>query len=357
MRVGLIYRDAMREGGYPRDIRWLASALAAYGVSVTLFSKVGKDRWIIEGLTSSVHIEPLQWLDRSEVDLYHFFGIFIPSQLWTLRKVLGKRVVVSPMGHLMPYHLRRKALKKKLYLKTIRPLLRKIRWFHAFSREEESSIRQYLGNDVLTFEAGLGVFPVPIVAAETERMERQENSGLNLLFFGRNDVYQKGIDILLEGFARAVRNGTNARLTIAGRPWMDSDQYIRSFTQKSGLEDRVQLLGPVNEEMKYCLIAAADYLVFLSRWDGPPRPIREAIAVGTPVIVSPETNMGSLVEEYEAGLQVRLNPEEVAAAISRVAGNRELWKCHRDGVIRVRERLDWGRVAEDYIQGYEQVLG
>lgn len=353
MKVGLVYRDALGGGGYPRDIRWLARALTLCGVSVTLFTKGGS---VTKDVTDSVPMEPLDRLDRSQVDLYHFFGIFIPDQLWMLRKVVSRPVVVSPMGHLMPYHLGRKALKKMLYLEAIKPLLRKVKWFHAFAPHEERSIRQYLGADVLTFEAGLGVFPVPVSVTQAEQAQGKRASCLHLLFFGRNDIYQKGIDILLERFAQAVRNGVNARLTIAGQPWKDSERYIRSFIKDHGTQDVMQFLGPVDEETKYRLMAGADYLVFLSRWDGPPRPIREAVAVGTPVMVSPESNMGGLVEEYEAGLQVNLRPEDVAAAISTVSADRGIWKRHRDGVVRLKERLDWHRVAQDYIRGYEQVV-
>jgi glycosyltransferase involved in cell wall biosynthesis len=353
MRIGFVYKDALGSGGYPRDIRWLASAVASYGISLTLFTELGS---VTEGLIDSIRVEPLESVGRVEVDLYHFFGIFIPSHLWLIRRVLDKKIVVSPLGHLMPYHLQKKRLKKRLYLQMIKPLLKKVKWFHVFSSREKSFVREYLGNNILSFEASLGVFPVPVAAAQIERMEKERTSSMSLLFFGRNDVYQKGIDILLEGFARAVRNGINIRLTIAGRPWMDSERYIGSFIKKHGLRDMVRVLGPIDEVTKYSLIQQADYLVFLSRWDGPPRPIREAIAVGTPVIVSPETNMGDLVEKYEAGLQVQLNAEEVCIAISKVAADAKLRKYHRGKIIELRKVLDWRNVAQDYIQGYEQII-
>lgn len=352
LRIGFVYRDVLRGGGYPRDVRWLASALASHGVSVTLFAGAG---WNTEGL-AGVRVEPLEHLGRLELDVYHIFGIFIPRHLWILRKILGKAIVVSPLGQLMAYHLERKATRKSLYLRLVKPLLRRVEWFHVFSGREERSVKEHLGNNVLTFEAALGVFPIPAVVAQAEQIVENYNVGLDLLFLGRNDVYQKGIDVLLEGYALARKDGANARLTIAGQPWGDSERYIRSLVERYGLSDKVRVLGAVDEEMKWRLMAGADYLAFLSRWDGPPRPVREAIAVGTPVIVSAETNMGGLVEEYEAGLQVQLTPEKVANAIARASANGGLWRRHREGVIRLRERLEWSRVARDYIQGYEQVL-
>ncbi len=352
MKIGLVYQDCLGGGGYPRDVRWLASALSACGLEVTIFTREGL---ATEGLDSNVRIELLGKVGQKGVDIYHFFGIFLPQQLMFIRKVLDRAVVVSPMGHLMPYYLTRKSLRKTAYLQVIKPLLRQVRWFHSFAPPETESIRRYLGKDVRVFEGSLGVFPVP--DGISKHSPPKETSGLNLLFFGRNDVYQKGIDVLLEGFAIARQEGGSATLTIAGRPFGESERYIRVFIEEYGLGGGVRYVGAVDEEEKYRLLAEADYLVFLSRWDGPPRPIREAIAVGTPVIVSPETNMGAMVDEYQAGLNVPLNPKSIAEAIARVSGSSELRERHREGAARLRERLKWKRVAQDYIEGYKQVLG
>jgi glycosyltransferase involved in cell wall biosynthesis len=355
--IGLIYAHALGDGGYPRDIRWLASALVARGVEVTLFCHVNEKERFTEGLVQEVHIEPIENVGKKGVDLYHVFGILILRHIWIIRKLLDRPIVISPMGHLMPHHLRRKALKKALYLQVVKSVLRRARWFHAFSDVESYSITQYLGDGVEIFKAGLGVFRAPSEAAQRRnRKINKESNQVRLLFFGRNDVYQKGIDILLEGYAKAIHAGAIAMLTIAGKPWRESERYIRDFIERQELGTLVQVLGPVEEAVKWKLLVEVDYLVFLSRWDGPPRPIREAIAVGTPVIVSSETNMGHLVTEFGAGLEVPLNPDEVAKAILRASKEKALWHKHREGVKKLYERLSWDRVAEDYIRGYQRVL-
>ena len=354
MKIGCIYKDALGGGGYPRDVRWLAYALANLGAHVTLFCQEPGDEAVTEGLSRDVYIESFDNISSVKADIYHVFGIFMPGQLWRVRHVLDRPLIVSPMGHLMPFHLKHKAFKKAVYLQVVKPLLKRVRWFHVFSGVEANSVHHYLGNQVSTFEAGLGVFPPP---SKVEfKKETLKHDALHLLFFGRNDIFQKGIDILLQGFARAIRGGSGAFLTIAGQPWLDSERYIRTFIKKNHLGERIHVLGPVDENTKWRLLGESDYLIFLSRWDGPPRPIREAIAVGTPVIVSPETNMGHLVSGFKAGIEVRLDPEEVARAILRVEADRSMWIEHRTGVLRLRERLDWSRVAEEYLRGYEQVL-
>lgn len=356
MKIGLVYSHALGSGGYPRDVRWLATALANHSVHVTLFCQGPAGDPVTEGLSKDVRIESLDSIGNADADVYHVFGILLPGQLWLLRRLLNKPVVVSPMGHLMPFHLKRKAFKKTLYLQVVKPLLKRVRWFHIFSPVEADSVYHYLGSRVNTFEAGLGVFPPPSDVGLTHTDKKPNYDTVNLLFFGRNDVYQKGIDILLQGFAHAVRGGAKATLTIAGQPWQDSERHLHTFIEREQLARRIQVLGPVDEKKKWKLLSEADYLVFLSRWDGPPRPIREAIAVGTPVIVSPETNMGHLISEFNAGIEVKLDPEDVARAILHVEEDRSMRVEHRTGVLRLRERLDWSRVAEDYLQGYEQVV-
>lgn len=351
MQVALVYEHGLGKGGYPRDVRWLATALRSHGVEVTFVTKDGDET---EGLDPQITVMSFESVIQSHADIYHVFGIFLPHQMMLLRKLLRqeKLVALSPMGHLLPFHLKRNEAKKRLYLSLVKPTLRNIHSWHVFSRIENDSINTFWHRGVRTFEASLGLFPAPVPPNDP----KESTDRLSILFFGRNDVYQKGIDVLLQGFAEAVQRRARLQLTIAGQPWDNSEHFIRTFVQTNRLGEYIRLLGPVNEEIKWRLISEADYLVFLSRWDGPPRPIREALSIGTPVIVSPETNMGHLVSAFGAGVQVRLGPQEVADALMEVDRNRDLREGHRDGALRLRERLDWGRVAQDYIAGYREML-
>jgi len=253
----------------------------------------------------------------------------------------------------MPHGMRKSRLRKELYLAAISHWLRKAT-FHTFGPVEEESVLRRFGSR-LTFQAPLGVYPVasprPPVAG------CRPNEPLRLLFFGRNDLRQKGLDILLQGFRRAVERGAEASLKIAGRPWRDSREQLGRLVHRFQLEGRVQLLGEVSEDDKLELYAAADYLVFLSRWDVPPRPVREAIALGLPVIVSPETNMGHLVERYRAGVQVALDPERVADVFLELACQPGAYSGHSDGVLKLRDMLQWDEVGAIYLAAYHHIIG
>jgi len=353
LKIGLVYEHALLSGGYPRDLRWLASGLAALGSEVCVFSKPGGER---DGLVADVWLRDLGELNRFDCELYHVFGIFrLPQARLLLQTVArNKPLVVSPWGQLMPFHLLKGRFKKSLYLAALKPWFRRVRWWHVFSALEAASVHNYLGAPVNTFCAGLGVYPV----GEDRDEAGQGNlpKGTELLFMGRNDVYQKGIDLLLKGYALARQQGLPWRLTIAGVEHRKSAEHITGFIRENRLENAVTLLGKVSERDKTKLFRQTRYLVFLSRFDGPPRPVREAIAVGTPVIVSPQTNMAEEIDAFGAGLSVDPRPQEVAGVLLQISRDEALYRRHREAVPRLRERLAWPQIAKDYLEGYTNVL-
>jgi glycosyltransferase involved in cell wall biosynthesis len=263
------------------------------------------------------------------------------------------------MVHLMPNQLAVNRLKKYVFLELAwTKLFKQVSAFHVFSEIEARSVREFEKHAAL-FEGTSGVYPAVDGNGNTGRMNRKA-SARQLLFFGRNDVNQKGLDFLIEGFAKAVNESPRPhhpiRLRIVGQPWNGSTPYLRKTIQQLGIEELVEIVGPVDEASKWRILTEADYLVFLSRWDGPPRPIREAIVAGLPVLVSPETNMGNLVEQFGAGLQVPLEVNAIADGIARAADDEDLLERSRVGIAALRAHLDWARVAQDYISGYERVL-
>jgi glycosyltransferase involved in cell wall biosynthesis len=251
----------------------------------------------------------------------------------------------------MQPHLRRRWWKKFPYIAAMQPVLATSPHVAHFFSETERAARgsRYL-RAVASFDASLGLFPV-----FTKKETPAAASDDYLLFFGRNDVYQKGIDILLESYARGMAGGLGLPLLIAGQPAGDSERFIAKAIDRLGLAGRVQVLGGVSEERKWELLSGARCLVFLSRWDGPPRPIREAMATGTPVIVSAGTNLGEVVRAVGGGLCVETRLDEIAAGLlgSQDPPTARSWKIKaRD----YKDVLDWTRVVQQYVRGYELTL-
>jgi glycosyltransferase involved in cell wall biosynthesis len=324
---------------------------------VRLFAEPGN---VTEGLTAAVEVHLLRDVFRlaRDVDVYHVLAPLIPRHVYLMAglETRGKPIVLSTMAQLMPHALKVKRLKKALYLCAASPWIGRAA-FHAFGPAEASGLRaRFPGRRI--YQASLGVYPRPgghSSGFPSPARAESDAGPLRLLFFGRNDRVQKGLDILLPAFLKTVIGGANVRLTIAGRPSGDSEPYISSFVTRHGLGGVVDLRGPVDDLARESLFAEADFLVYLSRWDGPPRPIREAIARGLPVVATPESNMGHLLDRFGAGLQVALDVDEVARSFHRLARTPRGGERFREGTGALARFLSWERLAGDYADMYEAV--
>lgn len=360
MNVCLFYIDALRPGGYPRDARWLATALSELGVRVSLVCQAHGSNMTREGLCDRVRVMDREKFEQEirHADVVHFFGLFLSQHIGPLVRAVrfGVKTVVSPLSHLQPIAMTKSRWKKKSFLHGMRPWLRRVSAFHVFSATEAASLESWsFLRERARFEASLGVFPLPELPASLTT--RPPDGKLRILFMGRNAIRQKGIDLLVKAFCTFNRGLVEAEqrrceLEIAGQDFDHSDAWLRAFIERAKLQRQVTLRGAVSEGEKFQRLAAADVLVFLSRYDGPPRPIREAITVGTPVVVSYESNLGELVREHNAGAAVGLATEAVARCLEEIWQNRERLIRWREGVVELKRRLEWPRVAADYLEGY-----
>lgn len=104
---------------------------------------------------------------------------------------------------------------------------------------------------------------------------RHPGKGLRLVAMGRL-VYQKGFDRLIP----MLREINNVHLTILG----EGPEYnkLSNISKTYNLEKKITFKGYINNSSSY--IAAADYFILPSRWEGLPNSALESLALGTPVI-------------------------------------------------------------------------
>ncbi len=190
------------------------------------------------------------------------------------------------------------------------------------------------------------------LAQVRERHHLPENF---VLFVGTIEP-RKNLPTLLRAFRRLRDHyKSDAVLAIAGnRGWLyeQVDQVVAELK----LEEAVRFLGGVpNEELVY-LYNAAKLFVLPSFYEGFGLPPLEAMACGTPVVVS---NISSLPEVVgDAGILI--NPEDVEAltvAMWRVLSDDQLRNEMREKGLKRAATFSWKRAAQETLQVYRQVIG
>ena len=78
----------------------------------------------------------------------------------------------------------------------------------------------------------------------------------------------------------------------------DSKIFIKSIRNKLNNKNSLRLIPAIYGDKKYKEIAKFDILIQPSRTEGMPNTVLEAMSVGIPCCVSPETNMGNIIKKF-----------------------------------------------------------
>jgi glycosyltransferase involved in cell wall biosynthesis len=197
-------------------------------------------------------------------------------------------------------------------------------------------------------EASLGIYyediPTKIYASKLKP------AGEYFLFFGRLGYFHKGIDVLLEGYAHYLANGGTTALVIAGKSWQGSHELINRRIQELNLSSKVHFLGEVSMEEKFSLMKECKAFVYPTRYDGPPRPIREALALKKPLLISHQANIISNMENYGWGYTFNPIPEELSVVMKRMDE-----EFTEDNYQNPKNVLSWEVIASQYAKIYGRI--
>jgi glycosyltransferase involved in cell wall biosynthesis len=180
-----------------------------------------------------------------------------------------------------------------------------------------------------------------------------------LLYLGGFDV-RKNVSGILRAFARLGAWGAHAdlHLVIAGvLPCQDNATFPspRRVVAELGITERVRFAGWVDEEDKPVLYSAAIAFLFPSHYEGFGLPPLEAMACGTPVIVSDRSSLPEIVGD--GGLCVDADdPDAIARAMDRVLGDTSLHARLRQAALIQARRFSWRRTAQETITAYQLAL-
>lgn len=102
-----------------------------------------------------------------------------------------------------------------------------------------------------------------------------------ILFFARLDIYQKGIDLLLESYSK-VKNTIKYPLVIAGHG--PDKSKVEDLVRLHQLENKVTLIGYIDGLKKEQIFSEALYATFPSRHDEMNLGCLEVLAAGLPLV-------------------------------------------------------------------------
>jgi glycosyltransferase involved in cell wall biosynthesis len=175
--------------------------------------------------------------------------------------------------------------------------------------------------------------------------------GAFVLYVG-NIKPHKGVPTLLESF-KMLRRHKDLELVLVGGT-LDQDPVIARQVLDSGLMGRIKELGRLTEDDLVTAYSAAEILVMPSLYEGFGLPALEAMACGTPVIVSDAASLPEIAGDAALQFRAGNSPElaDLLASLLREPALRK--KCVRKGIERAKT-FTWTKTAMDTLALYDTI--
>jgi glycosyltransferase involved in cell wall biosynthesis len=371
------YYPAVRYGGPIRSVHGLASALAAQGHDVHVYttnvdgdgvSPVALDQPArLDGVTvwyfatgvgrrlyRSSNMGRALHANIAKFDVVHLHSVFLwpTTAAAQMARKAGVPYVLSPRGMLVEDLIRRKSS------------LAKRTWITLFERRNiEKAAAVHVTSEVEASELKALGFPCSRLAVVANGIDMSRNVPSNdfdagetrrpyVLFLGRLN-WKKGLDRLIP----AMKEVTNTDLLIVGNDEENYRAELEALTRGHGVVDRVHFVGPVDDRKKWALLASAHILVLPSYSENFGNVVLEAMAIGCPVIVTPEVGIASLVQESCCGLVAPGDPVNLGLEMKQLlddpARRRGMGNAGRR-VVQVK--YSWSTIGRQMLDVYTGVL-
>ena len=291
-------------------------------------------------------------------DVVHIFGLYdlLGPAVGAACRRSGIPYVVEPIGMFVPI-VRNLLLKRMYHLALGRQMLRGSRKIIATSPQEVAELATS-GLPAGKIQVRRNGVEIPETLPERGKFRASagipENAKV-ILYLGRLSE-KKSPDVLLQAFASLYKVGRDEdmRLVFVGPDEGGMKEKLQKTAGELGISAQVQIRAAAYGEQKWSAYRDADVFVLPSQNENFGNTAGEAVAAGTPVVVTDKCGIAPLLADV-AGLVVAHDAADIAQALARVLWEPGLHARLAAGCRTVAARLDWDLPAQEMEKLYEQL--
>jgi len=273
--------------------------------------------------TLSVSFFRWLWKHASDYDLLHIHAVFsFPSDVAAaIAYIQSVPYIIRPLGILGQWGLRhnRPFLKRMLYYAYLRTLLSHASTMHYTSGQERREAES------MGFKATAVVLPNPVDippphdgVQELFRLSFPDiGARPYLLFLSRIDR-KKGLDLLIPAFAAVRKSFPDLALVIAGEGTPAYITELKAIVDSHNLRNDIFWVGFVSGDRKTSAYVDSELFVLSSYSENFGVAPVEAMALGTPIVISDAVGIHEDITLCSAGIVVEQNIDSIARGITLV---------------------------------------
>lgn len=297
-------------------------------------------------------------------DIVHIHALWeeIQHRAAVIARKLDKPYIMTPHGMLDPWCLDQSRLKKQMYLalRLRRDLQRASAIWYTTETERRLTETLKLRPPALVETLGLDLSEFASLPARGRfRRQHPERIGERpmVLFLSRIH-HKKGLDLLVPAFAKVAEKHPDVVLVIAGPDSPDGYRAkVQAMLDEHNVVDRCVFTGMLYCSARIEAMVDADLFVLPSYQENFGIVVIEAMAAGTPVVISDQVNMHEDVLRANTGVVISTEVEQLVCELDHWLADKELRAA---AAARCRpfvwENYDWKKIGERWTRHYARVL-
>ncbi|MGK7923812.1 MAG: glycosyltransferase [Spirulina sp.] len=317
---------------------------------------LGTDR----GFLFSWPLTRWMWQNLTHYDILDHHYLFSYSSTCAGAIARWKKIpyTVRTMGQLSPWALAQSRRKKQIYATLIeRRNLNRAAIVHCTSQGEAEDVSNF---GVIAPKAiiSLGVRSGTKIADAGLKLRQLYNisSATPIVLFLSRIHYKKRPELLLEAL-HSLRSKQDFHLLFAGTGDENYLKTLENLVESFDLTQNVTFAGFVTGENKDLVLQGSDLFILPSFAENFAIAVAEAMAVGLPVIITPQVQIAPEIRAANAGLVVEGEVKTVAEAIATLLTSPQLrQEFGNNGRKLVETRYSWDAIAQQLISVYQTAI-
>jgi len=202
------------------------------------------------------------------------------------------------------------------------------------------------GNDFVTPESQI------LQIRDDMRKQLGLNGNETMLLYVGQHIWEKNIQLTLDALKKIKE--LPYRLYMIGTGYAEG--LIREFIHKEGLEQKIIMLGMINDrEALRRYYAASDLFLFPSAYDTFGLVVHEAAALQTPSVLLAHSTIADDIEENRNGFLTENDPDVYARLIQHLMENKELLRQAGINASRTMAR-SWEDIVDEITERYTEII-
>ena len=300
-----------------------------------------------------------KWLldHLSDYDVVHLHGYrtYQNNIAVSISKKFNKSVILQPHGS-FPIIVEKFLLKSIFDVFWGKEIIEQSKYIIAVSETERQQLLSQgdiPSSKIITIPNGIDLKSYEQLP---DRNEFRDELGISadvklILFVGRLHK-RKGIDFLIDSFAKALTTRDDLILVVSG-PDQGQGSNLQKLVEKLNIKDKVIFSGYINDVRK--AYVACDLLVYPSTYEIFGLVPFEGLMCGTPVIVTNDCGCGEIIGKADCGILVKYGDTDAlrGAIINLIEDRKIADKIVENGQNYVVNNLLWEKIILRFLGVYE----